>query len=226
MGTNRSDVFALLQKELEAAGAGRLLLSRAGGDELTSIVEGITLSMTDLIDGLEPVLADLKMDEKEGYVRLHVARCDGFDIRVHIWLPVREEEYVENVHDHRRYMVSRVMCGEYNSYEFRLIPGTKPAAVELDRVDHVEAVDSRLIGPMTIHAIGNPYDRHCVSLIVRGPEVHNVLHTYNREDGTVREYDKQKPVAWTGRTAADRELSDTDYKAALIERLRAETAQR
>lgn len=217
-------VLADVQRGLEAVAAGELLLSRDGGERLVSVVNGLAVDLIDMLDGLQPLLDDIPMDEKEGYVRLHVLTCRDFDVRLHVWLPVRDEEYVENVHDHRRHMISRILHGSYRSREFDLDPHD-PRAVKLNRIDTVNKDDTRLIGPHTIHAIGNPFERHCVSLIVRGGAVTRVLHTFDRDRGTVGTHESQKPVTWTGRSQADAHITPAEYKANLVARLREEAFQ-
>jgi hypothetical protein len=224
MTVTRRSVLADVQRGLDSVAAGELLLSRDGGERLVSIVDGLAVDLVEFLEGLQPVLDDVPMDEKEGYVRLHVLSCRDFDVRLHVWLPVRDEEYVENVHDHRRYMISRILHGSYRSREFDLDPHDR-GAVKLNRIDTVKKDNTRLIGPYTIHAIGNPFERHCVSLIVRGRAVTPVLHTFDRIRGTVGTYASQKPVTWTGRSPADAHLTPAEYKAHLLARLRAEASQ-
>jgi hypothetical protein len=224
MSVAPSTVLVDVQHALESVAAGDLLLSQSGGEQLVKFVDALDVDIIDILDGLEPILDGVAMDEKEGYARLLAVSANGFDVRLHVWLPVQDEEYVENVHDHRRYMVSRILSGSYRSREFALDPDDS-SAVRLTRIDTLAEGDTRLIGPDTIHAIGNPFDRHCVSLIVRGRAVTSVLHTYDRASGTVGAHESQKPVTWTGRAQADVALSPGEYKAALLTRLRAEAAR-
>lgn len=150
-------------------------------------------------------------DEKEGCIRLRLAEGPGVSVRLHIWTPppAGRGPYLENVHGHRRYMASVLLAGAYISDDYDYDEDNQELALTGRRV--IGAGSSYLIAPETIHAIANPFEQHCVTLIFRGEAVTDRILVFDRTSGVATAYASQRPVADVATVAEQRELSRADY---------------
>jgi hypothetical protein len=159
-------------------------------------------------------------DEKEGCLRLRLAEASGISVRIHIWLPPKPDgqPYMENVHGHRRYMVSSLVAGSYASDEYRHENDT----LSFTGRRILSSGTNYLITPDTIHAVANPFTTHCLSLIYRGGSVTDRILIFDRNgDGPVG-YSGMRPVADLGKSLKEERMSRTEYLRYRLDRIRAE----
>ncbi|MFI8933309.1 hypothetical protein ACIG3E_37290 [Streptomyces sp. NPDC053474] len=163
-------------------------------------------------------------DEKESCLRLRLTGTEALSVRLHIWTPPPpgQEPYLENVHGHRRYMVSSLIAGAYLSDDYDYHEEAEELSPTGRRI--LGAGTCYLIAPETVHAVANPFPRHCVSLIYRGGSVTDRILIFDRDRGRPAAYTGVRPVGDLGKTTRERAMSRTEYLRYRLDRIRAESA--